>query len=88
MHEVDASILLVYRDTYITENDIALIKSYGLNHVRIPIGHWSLNKNSTEPYPVGAYPYLKKAVAWCQKYGLKVVLDLHGAPGSQNGYDK
>lgn len=26
-------------------------------------------------------------MGWCQKHGLKVLIDLHGAPGSQNGYD-
>jgi glucan 1,3-beta-glucosidase len=83
-----ASLRLYNRDTFITETDIATIKSYGLNHVRIPIGYWSLNKLPSEPYAVGAYPYFKKAVGWCQKYGLKVIIDLHGAPGSQNGFDK
>ena len=28
-------------------------------------------------------PYLYKAVSWAQKYGVKVLVDLHGAPGSQ-----
>lgn len=30
---------------------------------------------------------LKQGVAWAGKYGLKVWVDLHGVPGSQNGYD-
>ena len=24
---------------------------------------------------------------WCDEIGLKVLIDLHGAPGSQNGFD-
>lgn len=31
--------------------------------------------------------FLKRLVGWCQQLGLKVLLDLHGAPGSQNGFD-
>ena len=27
------------------------------------------------------------AVDWAARYGLKVIVDLHGAPGSQNGFD-
>ena len=27
------------------------------------------------------------AVDWAGHYGLKVIVDLHGAPGSQNGFD-
>ena len=45
-----------------------------------------MNK-SVDPYIPGAYPYFKAALSWAQKHGLYVILDLHGAPGSQNGYD-
>jgi len=31
--------------------------------------------------------YLDKAIGWASNHGLKVWIDLHGAPGSQNGYD-
>lgn len=30
--------------------------------------------------------YLARAVGWAHKHGLKVLVDLHGAPGSQNGF--
>ena len=39
------------------------------------------------PYAQGAAPYLERAVNWARQTGLKVVIDLHGAPKSQNGYD-
>lgn len=35
----------------------------------------------------GAAPYIDKAINWARQTDLKVVVDLHGAPGSQNGYD-
>lgn len=86
---VEAGRLLTQHwDTWITEDDLAQIASLGLNHVRIPIGWWALDKVRTEPYPQGQYPYLFKAVGWAKKHGLKVMIDLHGAPGSQNGFDK
>jgi aryl-phospho-beta-D-glucosidase BglC (GH1 family) len=31
--------------------------------------------------------YLKRLVRWADLLGLRVILDLHGAPGSQNGMD-
>ena len=40
-----------------------------------------------EPYIQGQLSYLDKAVGWAGQYGLKVIVDLHGAPGSQNGFD-
>lgn len=35
----------------------------------------------------GAAPYLDTAIDWARALGLKVLIDLHGAPGSQNGFD-
>ena len=40
-----------------------------------------------EPYIQGQLPYLDRAISWASRYGLKVIVDLHGAPGSQNGFD-
>lgn len=42
---------------------------------------------SVSPYIPGAWPYLLQALNWAKSYGLHVIVDLHGAPGSQNGYD-
>ena len=47
---------------------------------------WAYQKTG-EPYVTGAAPYLEKAVEWSRQLGLKVWIDLHGAPGSQNGFD-
>lgn len=63
------------------------MKNYGLNLVRIPIGYWSIKPMVDDPYVQGALKYLDKALEWAQKYDLKVLLDLHGAPKSQNGFD-
>lgn len=39
------------------------------------------------PYAQGAAPYLDAAIDWARITGLKVIIDLHGAPKSQNGFD-
>lgn len=36
---------------------------------------------------VAQRPFIRAALGWAQKYGLDVVMDLHGLPNSQNGYD-
>jgi glucan 1,3-beta-glucosidase len=54
--------------------------------VRIPIGYWAYDVAAGEPYISGQLPYLRQAIAWAAIYNLKVIVDLHGAPGSQNGY--
>ncbi|KAG6337057.1 hypothetical protein ID866_2010 [Astraeus odoratus] len=81
------SVLQNHWDTWITESDFAAIAAAGLNHVRLPIGYWAFEVGPGEPYIQGQLPYLQNAVDWAGKYGLKVIVDLHGAPGSQNGYD-
>ena len=53
--------------------------------VRIPVGHWAYN--DLGPYARGAAPYIDKAIGWARQTGLKVMIDLHGAPRSQNGFD-
>ena len=74
--------------TWITEQDIIDIANAGLNHVRIPIGYWAFDTSAGEPYvKSNQFDYLKKAVGWCSKHNIKVMVDLHGAPGSQNGFD-
>jgi glucan 1,3-beta-glucosidase len=79
--------LKAHWDSWITESDIAAIAAAGLNHVRIPIGYWAFEVGSGEPYISGQLPYLQKAVGWAKNHGIKVIVDLHGAPGSQNGFD-
>jgi len=81
------SVLQNHWDTFITEADFAAIASAGLNHVRLPIGYWAFDVSGGEPYIQGQLPYLSKAVGWAQAHNLKVIVDLHGAPGSQNGFD-
>ncbi|KAF4633217.1 hypothetical protein G7Y89_g4895 [Cudoniella acicularis] len=73
--------------SWITEADFQEIASFGLNHVRIPIGYWALNPLPGDPYVQGQLPFLDQAIVWARNAGLKVMLDLHGAPGSQNGFD-
>lgn len=73
--------------SWITEDDFAEIAGSGLNFVRIPIGYWSVSPVDGDPYIQGAYEWLGKSLDWASSNGLKVMIDLHGAPGSQNGFD-
>ena len=73
-----------HRDTYVTEEDFHNIASHGLNTVRIPVPYFIVGDR--EPYS-GCIEYLDKAFEWAEKYGLKVLVDLHTAPGCQNSYD-
>ncbi|KAI0635955.1 glycoside hydrolase [Trametes polyzona] len=94
-HDYALDVLQNHWATWITEDDFAAIKAAGLNHVRMQVGYWSVPLTSADtnystsvaPYVPGAWPYLLRALGWAKEHGLHVILDLHGAPGSQNGYD-
>ena len=54
----------------------------------LPIGYWHVPTNaSVVPYVPGGWPYIKRALGWAQQHNIHVILDVHGAPGSQNGFD-
>ncbi|KAL7421647.1 hypothetical protein Q5752_003416 [Cryptotrichosporon argae] len=75
-------------DTWVTEEDFARFANYSLNTVRIPIGYWAWTElEDYEPYVQGQLSYLERALNWATKYGLDVMMDLHGLPGGQNGQD-
>ncbi|MCJ1272901.1 exo-1,3-beta-glucanase [Puttea exsequens] len=74
-------------NTWIVEQDFKDIAAAGLNHVRIPIGYWAVAPLDGDPYVQGQLDVLDSAIEWARSAGLKVLLDLHGAPGSQNGFD-
>ncbi|SKA87861.1 glucan 1,3-beta-glucosidase [Clostridium sp. USBA 49] len=73
-----------HRDTFITFEDFKWISNAGLNAVRIPIPHWIFG--DTKPY-YGCIEYLDNAMEWAEKTNLNVLIDLHTAPGCQNGFD-
>lgn len=73
--------------SWFTEKDFEQIQSLGLNTVRIPIGYWAFQLLDNDPYVQGQIQYFDQALEWCRQYGLKAWVDLHGAPGSQNGFD-
>lgn len=74
--------------TFITEDDFRKIAEMGFNHIRIPTGHWALRTFPGEPFvPYVSWQYLIRGIQWARKYGLRVMVELHTAPGSQNGWN-
>ncbi|KAL8965615.1 MAG: hypothetical protein Q9183_003762 [Haloplaca sp. 2 TL-2023] len=73
---------------FIKEDDFKKIQAAGFDHVRIPYGYWAVTTYPGDPYVAKiSWRYLLRAIEYCRKYGLRVNLDLHGLPGSQNGWN-
>lgn len=78
-----------YFENYMTEFDFEQIALTGANSIRLPFwwrnfmnedGTFILNEKGEPDFSL-----LDNCVEICRKYGLYVILELHGAPGSQNG---
>ncbi len=67
-------------DGFITERDLERIRSWGADHVRVPIDY-ELVENGDASVRESGYLRLEKTVAWCRKYGLNMMLDLHKTAG-------
>ena len=78
------TLLRRHRDTYITEADFRNIAAHGCNLVRIPVPYFIFGDVPGHP---GCLGYLDKAFDWAERAGLRIMIDLHTVPGSQNGFD-
>ncbi len=74
----------MHRSEYITERDFVTISSWGFNTVRIPVPYFIFGDR--KPF-IGCIEELDRAFAWAEKYGIKILIDLHSVPDSQNGSD-
>ena len=73
-----------HMDTFITEEDLKAIAAMGADHVRLPVDYPLVEAEDGTPKEEG-YAYIDNCVAWCEKYGLHMLLDLHKAYGYSFG---
>lgn len=95
-------LMTIYEDNWVTEKDFEFVKSLGMNCIRLPFTYMTLydavmldeetGKYVRTPFAdlklkENAFARLDQAVEMCKKYGLYLILDMHGAVGSQSGND-
>ncbi|RDL37190.1 (Trans)glycosidase [Venustampulla echinocandica] len=74
--------------TFVSEQTFIDIANAGLDHVRIPFSYWAVKTYDGDPYVFRtSWRYLLRAIEWARKHGLRINLDVHGLPGSQNGWN-
>lgn len=90
--EQKKEIVSLYRQNWFGEKDFAVVKNeMGLNALRLPF-YWRdiLHENNgvfTLKSEEEAFSYFDSFLTLCQEYEIYCILDLHGAPGSQSGYE-
>jgi endoglucanase len=83
-HEKASAFWSAFMESYFTEKDFERIKSLGFNHVRLPFSYRHFESDAAPGvWKEEGFRLLDKAIGWCRKHGLWVILDLHSAPGCQ-----
>ncbi|GME33684.1 Endo-beta-glucanase [Neofusicoccum parvum] len=72
--------------SWITNADLDEMVGAGLNTIRIPVGWWMKEDlvKSGEYFPKGGFAYLQSLCEHAASKGMYVIIELHGAPGTQN----
>lgn len=67
--------------TYITEDDIKYISELGMDHIRLGFDQ-IVFEESPYNYREEIFEHIDNFIAWCKKYNLNVVLNMHKAIGN------
>ncbi len=87
--EKTEKIVKTFEDAFITEDDIRQIEKLGFNCVRVPFWYRNFMTEDLEWLTENhdnnrGFQKLDWLISNCEKYGVYVMLDLHGAPGGQS----
>ena len=85
--EQTARLIRAWHDAWMTETDFRQIKAAGFDFVRLPFWHAWLDPADAPAGVADGFDRLDAAITRAKSHGLRVLLDLHGAPGSQNDWD-
>ena len=77
-----------YFNCWVNDTDYTLLKELNLNAIRLPI-YWRdlLNDDFSRKNETTAFKYIDKIISDAKDNGIYIILDLHGVPGSQNGFE-
>jgi endoglucanase len=84
----EQSLLTTYQQNWITTTDLGNISTAGLNAVRIPIWwgmFFPLSSQTESNLRSDSFTTLDAIINACASRGIYVILDMHGALGSQSG---
>ena len=78
-----ATFLESWMNNFVTKADIVDLKNQGFNHVRLPVHFKQFYSGGS--YLNSGFRYIDSVLNWCAANQMYVIIDLHCAPGSQNG---
>ncbi|HDJ33590.1 MAG TPA: glycoside hydrolase family 5 protein [Bacteroidetes bacterium] len=77
----------LFKDNYITGEDILFLKSTGVNSLRVPFHYKLFTDEDYMGLTVAqdGFERLDRLIGWCREAGIYLILDMHDAPGGQTG---
>ena len=83
------SLIQHYEKSYLSTEDFDKFKELGMSAVRVPFTYMNFYEKNGNSWDLkeNCFDKLDWIIAECSKRGIYVILDLHGAFGSQNGQD-
>jgi endoglucanase len=76
-----------FLDVFFTEADASFLASTGVNSLRIPVNYRHLQDDlRSEVIRTDGFVRLDGAIRACAEQGIYSIIDLHAAPGGQNGH--
>jgi len=77
-----------FRESWIQDQDFAIIRSFGFNAVRLPMNYRQF-EDDARPMKLrpDAWKWVDRAVSMAGRHRLYVILDLHGVQGGQSVFD-
>ncbi len=73
-----------YIANYVTRVDIHELAGWGFDHVRLPF-HYKMYSPARGVWAEWGFALTDSLIQWCSEVNMHVVLDMHAAPGGQNG---
>lgn len=77
-----------WKASWITQRDFAIIRSFGMNVVRLPMNYRQF-EDDRRPKQLrrDAWKWVDRAIDMAEKAGIYTILDMHGVQGGQSVYD-
>jgi endoglucanase len=68
--------------TFITADDVKRVADWRIDHIRLPVDYFVL-EDDRKPgiFKESGFGYIESCLNWCKGNGMRLILDLHKAPG-------
>jgi glucan 1,3-beta-glucosidase len=83
-----ATVLTQHFNKWLTEDDVQTLATFGINHLRVPLGYWTfMPAISGEPWvQANQTAQLDRIIGYATARNMSVLIDLHSMPGLQGGW--